>query len=52
VYKTFQVTEDHFAEEYGKKIRYFIYNSKELTAIDRFASDSAIHVMIINAQGL
>ena len=50
VYKTFQVTEDHFAEEYGKKIRYFIYNSKELTAIDRFASDSAIHVMIINAQ--
>ena len=50
VYKSFQVTEDHFVEEYGKKIRYFIYNSKQLTDIDRFASDSGINVMIINAQ--
>ena len=50
VYKSFQVTEDHFVEEYGKKIRYFIYNSKQLTDIDRFASDSGITVMIINAQ--
>ena len=50
VYKSFQITEDHFAEEYGKKIRYFIYNSKQLTEIDRFASDSAINVMIINSQ--
>lgn len=24
VYKTFQVTQEHFAEEYGKKIRFFI----------------------------
>lgn len=50
VYKSFQITEDHFAEEYGKKIRYFIYNSAQLTEIDRFASDSAINVMIINSQ--
>lgn len=50
VYKSFQVTEDHFVEEYGKKIRYFIYNSKQLIDIDRFASDSGINVMIINAQ--
>lgn len=50
VYKSFQVTEDHFAEEYGKKIRYFIYNSSQLTEIDRFASDSSINVMIINSQ--
>ena len=50
VYKSFQITEDHFAEEYGKKIRYFIYNSAQLTEIDRFASDSAINVMIINTQ--
>ena len=27
VYKSFQVTQEHFAEEYGKKIRFFIYNS-------------------------
>ncbi len=50
VYKSFQVTCDHFAEEYGKKIRFFIYNSSQLTEIDRFASDSAINVMIINSQ--
>lgn len=50
VYKTFQVTEDHFAEEYGKKIKFFIYNSKQLTNIEHFASDSSLNVMIINVQ--
>ncbi|OQB96330.1 MAG: Type III restriction enzyme, res subunit [Spirochaetes bacterium ADurb.Bin110] len=50
VYKSFQITEDHFAEDYGKKIRYFIYNSAQLTEIDRFASDSSINAMIINSQ--
>lgn len=50
VYKSFQVTQEHFAEEYGKKIRFFIYNSAQLTEIDRFASDSFINVMIINSQ--
>ena len=50
VYKSCQVTQDHFAEEYGKKIRFFIYNSAQLTEIDRFASDSSINVMIINSQ--
>ena len=50
VYKTFQMTQEHFAEEYGKKVRFFIYDSKQLTEIDRFASDSSINVMIINSQ--
>lgn len=50
VYKSFEMTQDHFAEEYGKKIRFFIYNSSQLTEIDRFASDSSINVMIINSQ--
>ena len=50
VYKSFEMTEEHFAEEYGKKIRFFIYNSERLTEIDRFASDSNINVMIINSQ--
>lgn len=50
VYKTFQITQEHFAEEYGKKIRFFIYNSAQLTEIDRFASDNSINVMIINSQ--
>lgn len=50
VYKSFMVTQEHFAEEYGKKIRFFIYNSAQLTNIDQFASDSAMQVMIINSQ--
>ena len=50
VYKSFQITQEHFAEDYGKKIRFFIYNSTNLTEIDRFAADSAINAMIINAQ--
>ena len=50
VYKSFQLTQEHFAEEYGKKIRFFIYNSSQLTEIDRFASDSSINAMIINSQ--
>ncbi|MGO5175051.1 type III restriction-modification system endonuclease [Ruminococcus sp. LCP21S3_E8] len=50
VYKSFQVTQEHFAEEYGKKVRFFIYNSSQLTEIDRFASDNSINVMIVNSQ--
>src|SRR5208337_1061901 len=42
VYESFQLTEDHFAEDYGKKVRYFIYNSKQLHKIDQFANDSGI----------
>src|SRR5690606_32559107 len=44
------LTTDHFAEEYNKKIRYFIYNSRDLTKIDQVANDSGINVMIINSQ--
>ena len=50
VFSTFKATQEHFTEDYGKKIRYFIYNSANLTEINRFASDSAINAMIINAQ--
>lgn len=50
IFKSFQITQEHFAEDYGKKIHFFIYNSSQLTEIDRFASDSNINVMIINSQ--
>lgn len=50
VYKSFEMTQEHFAEEYGKKIRFFIYNSSQLSEIDRFASESSINAMIINSQ--
>ncbi|MCL2075927.1 MAG: DEAD/DEAH box helicase family protein [Betaproteobacteria bacterium] len=50
VLKTFQITEDHFAATYGKKARYFIYNSRELNNLESFSADSGINVMIINIQ--
>lgn len=53
VLKSFQITEDHFQELYGKKIRYFVYNSNNssnLSNINNFAEDSNIQVMIINYQ--
>ena len=50
VHKSFTMLEDHFMEQYGKKVRYFIYDSSNLTQIDSFSSDAAINVMIINTQ--
>lgn len=50
VYKSFTMLEDHFMEQYGKKARFFIYNSSNLTQIDSFSSNGGINVMIINAQ--
>jgi type III restriction enzyme len=50
VYKSFQSMEEHFAGEYGKRMQYFIYDSKQLSKIDGFASDPGLHVMIINTQ--
>ena len=50
VFKSFTMLEDHFMEQYGKKARFFIYNSGNLTQIDSFSSDASINVMIINAQ--
>lgn len=50
VFKSFQVTQDHFQELYGHKISPFIYNSSRPQDIENFASDSRISVMIINTQ--
>ncbi|WP_246343635.1 DEAD/DEAH box helicase family protein [Adhaeribacter radiodurans] len=50
VYKSFQVTQDHFQELYAHKINPFIYNSGRPQDIENFASDSRISVMIINTQ--
>ena len=50
VFKSFQVTQDHFQELYGHKINPFIYNSSSPQDIENFASDSRISVMIINTQ--
>lgn len=50
VQKSFQTMQDHFMEQYGKKARFFVYNSKNLTDIDNFSSSADLSVMIINVQ--
>lgn len=50
VKKTFEITAEHFMEHYGKKARFFIYNSSNLNQLDNFSSSSGINVMIINTQ--
>ena len=48
--KSFRMLEDHFMECYGKKARWFIYDSSRLKSLDDFSSDAGINVMIINTQ--
>lgn len=50
VKKSFEITSDHFMEHYGKKARFFVYNSLDLNQLDTFSSNSGINVMIINTQ--
>ena len=49
VYKSFQVTAEHFALQYDSvPCRYFIYNSAKLSGVRQFAASANIEVMIIN----
>jgi Restriction endonuclease len=50
VQKSFETMQDHFMQLYGKKARFFVYNSKNLTDIDNFSSSAELSVMIINVQ--
>ncbi len=50
VKKSFEVTVDHFMEQYGKKARFFVYNSSNLNQIETFSNNNDISVMIINTQ--
>ena len=50
VKKSFEITADHFMEHYGKKARFFIYNSSNLNQLDNFSASSGINAMIINTQ--
>ena len=50
VAKSFSMLEDHFMEYYGKKARWFVYNSSNLQQLDQFAQDSGVSAMIINTQ--
>ena len=49
VYKSFQVTQEHFGLQYDNvPCRYFIYSSAKLSDVRQFATSSNIEVMIIN----
>ena len=50
VKKSFEMTQEHFMEQYGMKVRFFVYNSSDLHALDEFSHNSGINVMIINTQ--
>ncbi|MDD4082869.1 MAG: DEAD/DEAH box helicase family protein [Sphaerochaetaceae bacterium] len=48
VYKSFQIMEDHFSTLYGKRIKYFIFDSQKVSELESFARNTGINVMIIN----
>lgn len=51
--KSLEITQEHFQELYGKKIRFFIYNTgnkSNLVNIKSFASSSNIEVIVMNYQ--
>jgi len=50
VMKSFEMTADHFQQEYGTKPRSFVYNSSRLHEVESFSSSHGVQVMIINIQ--
>ena len=50
VFKSLEITAEHFLDDYKKRIRCFIYNSKQLHNLESFSSDTGINVMVINVQ--
>ena len=50
VYKSLEITAEHFLDDYKKRARFFIYNSKQLHNLESFSSDAGINVMVINVQ--
>lgn len=50
VYKSLEITAEHFFQDYKKSIRFFIYDSNQLHNLESFSSDAGINVMVINIQ--
>lgn len=51
VFKSFQLTAEHFKQEYPEKIiSFFIYNSANIGCVEDFARSDNIKAMIINSQ--
>ena len=47
VYKTLQITEDHFKGLYGDTADYFLYDSAKLGQVRNFATSPRIQVMVV-----
>ena len=50
VAKSLENTQEHFFAQYHKKIRFFVYDSDNLTELDTYSQSSDINCMIINMQ--
>ncbi len=50
VHKSLEIMGEHFLQEFGKRARFFIYNSRQLHNLESFSSDAGINVMVINVQ--
>ncbi|BCX49860.1 restriction endonuclease [Haloferula helveola] len=50
VQKSLEITAEHFLQDYGKKARFFTYDSKHPHKLESFSSDGGINVMVINVQ--
>ncbi|GAB3243398.1 DEAD/DEAH box helicase family protein [Kineosporia babensis] len=52
VKRSFDLTAEHFQQEYGTRPRTFVYSSSPagLREVERFASEAGVQVMIINLQ--
>lgn len=49
VYKSFEITAEHFGNQYNNvPCRFFIYNSAKLSDVRQFATSGNIEIMIIN----
>ncbi len=48
--KSLEITAEHFLQDYGKRPRFFAYDSTQSHKLESFSSDGGINVMIINVQ--
>ncbi len=48
--KSLEITDEHFFAQYHKSIRFFIYDSDNLTELDAYSQSSDINCMVINMQ--
>lgn len=50
VQRSLEITAEHFLQDFGKKARFFTYDSKHPHKLESFSSDGGINVMVINVQ--